>query len=357
MSGDVRLDELLDVSRLETCVEQGLVRRRPHPSAPLVIYDYTPRATYSRTWTEETRLCRGLIVDAAGVVRARPFPKFFALGDPCLGPLPDVAPIEVTEKVDGSLGILYSFDGRPAVATRGAFASAPAQWATAQYRDRFRELAPPPGVTWLFEIVYPANRVVVDYGDFAGLVLLAAIDIATGADVAPPSAWPGPVVTRRADLSSLHEAQAVAAAGPGEGLVARFSAGPGRPSVRVKLKSDEYLRLHRLLTGVSPRDIWERLSSGKGVEDLVERVPAEFAAWVRATADRLEADFAEAEASCRAALAGAPGDRRAAAAWIEQRCALPAVALKMLDGRRYDQLIWRAVQPPGEPPFRADLAP
>ena len=39
---------------------------------------------------------------------------------------------------------------------------------------------PKPGKTYLFEIIYPENRIVVDYGDYKGLVLIDVIDNETG---------------------------------------------------------------------------------------------------------------------------------------------------------------------------------
>lgn len=51
---------------------------------------------------------------------ARPFPKFFNLDEAIANgeQLPAEA-FEVTEKLDGSLGILYWLDGEPRLATRG----------------------------------------------------------------------------------------------------------------------------------------------------------------------------------------------------------------------------------------------
>ena len=88
-------------------------------------------------------------------------------------------PFEVYEKLDGSLGILYWLGDEPYIATRGSFESPQAQIATELLRaydlsglDRRR--------TYLFEIIYPENRIVVNYDDRRELVLLAIIDTATG---------------------------------------------------------------------------------------------------------------------------------------------------------------------------------
>ena len=357
-----RLDDLVDVARLDALVQGRYLTRRPHPIEPLVIYDYTARTNYTRTWTPETRLCRGLVVDRDGVVVARPFPKFFTSAeheqDPSIGPLPPGAPVQVSEKMDGSLGILYPSRDGLAIATRGAFESAPATWATDYWRAHYDGLQPPPGVTWLFEIIYPANRVVVDYGGFEGLVLLAAIDIATGADVGLPEAWPGPVVRTYPTGASVDDARAVAGGAGREGVVVRFAGPPGQPSLRVKVKNSEYVRLHRLMTTVSPRTIWERRASGIPLTDMTGQVPEAFGAWVNAVVDRLDAQYRTIEAECRDALESVrqhAADRRALADAIERSSLHPAVVFKMLDGRAYDQLIWRTIRPSTTEPFLVDI--
>jgi RNA ligase len=368
----VLLSDILDVERLERLVADRLVSRRRHPSAPLVIYDYTTRASYARAWTTETRLCRGLIADDGGRVVARPFPKFFTydehLLDPSLGGVPGHARFEVYDKVDGSLGILYRWGDELAIATRGSFSSDQALWATEHLRARYADVSVPPGVTYLLEIVYPANRIVVDYGPFAGLVMLASIDIATGADLPLPADWPGPVVARQDSSTTLVELADLCREAPDptverEGFVVRFAAPDREPSLRVKLKFAEYIRLHRLLTGVSSRTIWERLSTGATLDDLLDRVPDEFAHWVQDTARGLRDSYACIERECRAVLAelGPHRAERARRAGAAERFrasgANTAVLFKMLDGQPYDQIIWRAVRPAGQQQFRTDVEP
>lgn len=364
MTGDtrVRLEHLVDVDRLDALVDARLLSRRAHPSEPLVIYDYTARAALTRSWTRETRLCRGLIVDRDQVVVARPFPKFFTAdeldADPALGPHPEGPPVEVSEKMDGSLGILYRSSRGPAIATRGAFISGPALWATSHWHQRYGDLQPPEGATWLFEIIYPENRIVVDYDGFAGLVLLAAIDIGTGADLPMPEEWGGPVVRRHPAVGSYDTLRALTR-GPSqadnrEGLVARFAGPPGQPSVRVKIKFDEYRRVHRMMNTVTPRTIWERLSSGGDLDELTDGVPPAFAGWVRATAEDLRARYRAAEERCRAVvdtLAAGTSDRRAIATYVGRSGADARVVFKMLDGRAYDRLLWQAVRPTAARPF------
>jgi RNA ligase len=71
-----------------------------------------------------------------------------------------------------------------------------------------------------------------------------------------------------------------------EGFVLRFESGQ-----RVKIKFDEYKRLHKLLTGVSPKAIWDILRTGGDLQKIVDRVPDEFHQWVRETENDLRHHF------------------------------------------------------------------
>ncbi len=71
---------------------------------------------------------------------------------------------DVYEKMDGSLGILYWIDDKPFLATRGAFESEQAIKGTELLRKHQNLNKLNRNYTYLFEIIYPSNRIVVDYG-------------------------------------------------------------------------------------------------------------------------------------------------------------------------------------------------
>lgn len=339
---------MFDLERLEHLVGEGWLRSQRHPEADLWIYNYTERAQYENHWTPETLACRGLILDASGSVVARPFPKFFNYGTEQAANLP-AEPFTVREKFDGSLGILYYLDGEPRIATRGSFTSEQAKVGTALLADY--EFEHRPGQTPLFEIIYPENRIVVDYGDRRELVLLAVIDNATGAESA--MGWSGhtaPLVDVD-DIDRLHGL----ASSNAEGFVVTFRSG-----VRVKVKFEEYVRLHRIVTGVNARNIWESLRDGDDHASLLDGIPDELHAWIRQTELDLLAAFTEYEDAClRVFDARDPGaDRKALAAYFIASEADHAVLFRMLDGRSYDDLIWRAVKPePLTPAYQSSPSP
>jgi RNA ligase len=342
----------VDLGRLRPLVEGRYLSVERHPEAHLYIWNYTPKTQFDRYWTDETRMCRGLITTADGTVVARPFAKFFGIDElPSIGLALPPEPFDVYEKLDGSLGIVYSVDGEPRVATRGSFTGVQAQRGTAILRALYGHVRFRTDVTYLVEILYPENRIVVDYGGREDLVLLAAIDTESGVDL-PLSEFEGlglPAARRYDGVADLADLLMLGGENQ-EGFVVRFRSG-----LRVKVKLPEYVRLHRLLTGVTPRFLWEQLRGGCGLEELLRGVPEEFGAWVRQTAGEIQAAYDAIEAECRADFAGAPDgdDRRVAAEYFRAR-RYPAVLFRMLDGKPYEDVIWKLVKPAASRPFRSD---
>ena len=274
-----QLGSLVDESLLIDAIDGGLVSVRPEGS--LRILNYTARATYGRAWNQATLTCRGLIVDAADRVVARPFPKFFGPAEPDAPPVPEGLPMVVTEKLDGSLGIAYHHpDGAVRLATRGSLSSDQATEATSIWHEKYPHVRFGHGVTPLFEIVYPANRIVTDYGDMRDLVLLAVIDMHTGADL-PLDAidWPGPQAPQHnfASFAELVDHVSAGEESAREGYVVRFDTGPDRPHVRLKLKFRVYVDTHLRLTGLTAGRVWEIVA----VADAVHRGLSRRAAAVR----------------------------------------------------------------------------
>lgn len=334
-----------DPGALDQLIADGFISRQKHPEADLYIYNYTPKAQYERMWTPETLACRGLILDGAGNVRARPFRKFFNL-DEHTGDLP-LEPFEVFEKMDGSLGISYRIGDSMRIATRGSFTSDQSKRAQAILDGRYGHVRFDPSLTYLFEIIYPENRIVIDYGAMEDLVLLAVIDIETGAERYPPEIG-FPVVRRYdgiADIAALRELEEENR----EGFVVRFV----ESNLRLKVKFAEYVRLHRLITGVNERYIWELLRDGIALEPLFDRVPDEFNKWLRATIGGLEAQYRAVEELCRSQFKDL-GDRKSTAIYFTTQCDHPAVLFRMLDGKDYGDVIWKMLKPAAAQPFKQD---
>lgn len=356
----IHLDDIADAANINAHVQQGHIAEVHHPTEPLTLYNYTQACQWAGAWDHETRLCRGLIVNSAtGEVVARPFPKFHNLHEhgpeSTAGPITLIPPIRLFDKVDGSLGIAYRqpSDGRIAWATRGSFTSDQSRWATNWWNENHLDHALPEGVTVLAEIVYPENRIVVDYGNQSGLVLLAALDNANGTHLAPLGKtmvdwWPADIVVRHGTVDDATDIDPNDRTGV-EGYVALSADG----RTRVKLKADEYVRLHKIVTGVSTVTIWEMLRHGDDLTQLVEGVPDEFMAWVDATITDLNGRYRGMQADAIAdyeAIAHLASDRKAFATEAMKSPHRPLL-FALLDGKTYSDMIWRQIKPERELPF------
>jgi T4 RnlA family RNA ligase len=335
---------------LPKLIEHGYIARQTHPHLPLTIYNYTAKTQFDSNWSDATLYCRGLVLDDNYRPVARPLPKFFNLSE-YQGTLPDGVP-QIYEKLDGSLIILFHYQGQWEVASRGSFASEQSQMARvllANYRDDLDRLDP--AYTYLFEIIYPSNRIVVDYGSAQRLVLLAAVNTQTGAELDHTQvnwrdrAQTYPATTLPEWLHSIEQTQAELH--NHEGFILKWSNG-----FRLKYKLADYVRLHRIITRVQAKDIWECLSQNQSLEQFLDAVPDEFYNWVKDTKRSLETQYREIETECQQAFKDF-GDRRQTAMYFQTQ-KYPGVLFLMLDGRDYSQVIWKLIKPGFELPFRED---
>ncbi|MEU4619053.1 RNA ligase [Actinoplanes sp. NPDC023801] len=343
------LHDVLDPVELASAVGNGLVRLQRHPSLPFVIYNYTEACQYSGAWSPVTLACRGLIVDADGRIAARPMSKFFNHSESHAPVLDPGATVTVTDKMDGSLGVIYHDGSGYAVATRGSFASDQALHATEVLRTRYPAFVAPAGLTVLVEIIYPGNRIVVDYQGLDDLVLLGAVEIATGRVLGPGAVpeWPGPVV-ESFTYSTFAEALAAPPRDGREGMVVRVE----ETGELVKIKYAEYVRLHRLVTGLTPRSVWDILANGGDLDALTEPLPDEFHVWVRGIADELTKAVAERAVTVEdtyekiiAALPEGWGRKEFAAEAL--RSEYRAELFLRLDDKDYRPGLWQRVRPAG----------
>lgn len=340
---------MFKIDELNKMIEEKLVSVQKHPETDYFIYNYGPRAQYERIWNNITLQCRGLILDSKYNVIARPFKKFFNLEEHSKSDIPK-SPFEVYEKMDGSLGILYWIEDKPYIATRGSFESDQAKKANQilneKYSHTFSKIDR--SKTYLFEILFPENRIVCNYGDLEDLVLLAIIDNKTGLDCELESIG-FPLVKRYDginDINSLKELEEENR----EGFVVKFENG-----FRLKIKFEEYVRLHRILTQVSTKTIWQNLSEGNDFDEILNRVPDEFYNWVKDTKSNLEDKFKSIENESNILFhrfySWGVGETRAEFAEYAKKQKYPAILFKMLDGKKYDDVIWRIIKPDYEKPF------
>lgn len=345
-----KITDLFGIELFRAMVDKGYVRVQTHPTLPLCIANYSEKAQYERVWNEVTLQCRGLIYDHDGAIVARPYAKFFNYGDDeNTGPLDLNAAVQVTDKLDGSLGIAYPTPDGPAIATRGSFASDQALHATELLRSKYPAWRTVAGLTHLFEIIYPDNRIVIDYAGIDELCLHGIVDIPTGVPFVPSrlaTTWHGPIV-QTFPYETLAEALAAKPRPNAEGFVVRFDGGK-----MVKLKQDDYVALHRIVTGLNARTVWEWLGDGKTVGDLCATLPDEFHGWVEDLAAEIYAEQDSILAQALYAYTRRPdglASRAEFAAYAKQQGELTPYLFMLFDGQdeRVIAAAWRAVKPSG----------
>ena len=376
-----------DLNILNKYIDEGLVIKQVHPTLPLSIYNYSRECQYDGKWDDITLNCRGLVLDGDGNVIAKPFPKFFnweeikddkyahcegcrrvgmincAHPEECGGwEMRSVIPnesFEVYEKMDGSLGIFFYYGGEWHMATRGSFTSEQAIKGMEIAKRLNYDKRCVIGYTYLFEIIYPENRIVVDYGKEERLVLLGVMnrrgeefpyeEIADeGWDIVMKyKTWGEDWETLKKEISKDNE-----------GYVIRFSGG-----MRMKIKGDEYVRLHRILTNFSTKDIWELLRNNEQLEPFLDRVPDEFDKWVKAIIMNLRYSFHHIDERAGKLHDGfrygkfndrdPEPTKKEFAEYVKQfPKELAAVMFKMWDKQPYDNIIWSMIKPKYEKPFK-----
>jgi len=363
----VLLKDILPIDLLNAHLENGVIRRQVHPKFPeLFVYNYTEKAQYDRIWDAATNVCRGLIA-AGDVVVARAFNKFHNLNTEYVpetmeASLPKEVPL-VTMKLDGSLGIVYFYGDEWWVATRGSFDSDQARWATAWLRRNitlgfgFEDAL----VTPVTEIIYPENRIVVEYG-WEGLVLLSIVRKDTGRELDRQACedWATIFHFRIVDKFDKSLAECAAEDNPNEeGYVLTYDMGADVSPLKVKVKFAEYVRLHRILTGLNPKAIWELLAEKQEsavylwLEDA--KMPEGFKKWLSAWVTELQARYAKVEAEAKAVFAGKPGGtRKDDALYFLKTPHLKAVLFLMLDGKDYSGTIWDQIKPKATDTFKVE---
>lgn len=332
---------------LNKLIDDGYVMVNNHPSLPLRIYNYTRKTQFEKYWNEYTLLCRGLILDHDLNVIARPFMKFFNYEEHKPEEIPNTN-FEVYEKVDGSLGIIFNYANEWHIATRGSFVSEQAIRAKSML-SRYNIDGLDSEKTYLVEIIYPENRIVVDYFGEEKLVLLAVVDIKTGHDM-PYSHMKYHTYMRKIDfplikyydgINDIFELSKRNNQNE-EGYVLRYENG-----FRVKIKFENYCRLHAIITNLSTKDIWKYLRDGKDINELLDRTPDEFDDWVRNEMKSLTDRYLaiESEAKLIFSKIYVDGMSRKDFAMKALNENHSPILFKILENKPYDSIIWKMIEP------------
>lgn len=231
-------------------------------------------------WDQRTLPLRSLVVrdDPPHEIVSMGFPKFGNWDEDDEGTalirraLDSESELTVTEKIDGSLVVRSVVDGEVMIRTRGSLSGAIAELAREVAEKSSPRLMDPDwmaGESLLMELTSPQTRVIIPHS-VESLTILGVASHET--------AW----VTEREDVeraaqeAGLAITPAISADSGAEEIFTRIRGWRGREGVVIqdresgallRLKSEEYLRLHLLRFNLTPRSIRE-LCEREGISDL-----------------------------------------------------------------------------------------
>jgi RNA ligase len=356
----MKLYSLVNTETLEQYVLEGLVDVRHHPSLPLRLYVHSRRCTLESIWDDTTENCRGLIVDAQDNVVSRPFRKFFNVNttwrpETMVNNLPPELPT-ISEKLDGSLGILYSCNGETGIATKGSFMSEQAIWATNFYRKYHKTAVWPEGYTPVFEIICESvQHHVVHYNGYERLVLLALIRTDTGEELNQRSLrlWsscngiPYAEEYNKSVANTLFEDRYNT-----EGYVLSWRR-PGQSPLKVKVKHPSFIALQKVVHAATPRAILDHLKAGNTdlLDTWIGQTDVYLGKWVQEWVAKFNGVYGDIALASRFAVGvvSCKETRKEQAALIHGQAGLlkwvrPSVAFSMLDKKDHAKAIWKAVE-------------
>lgn len=354
-----------DLQILENYLEKGLIEKNPHPYLPIDIWNYTRKCQYEGVWDDITLSMRGMIIDRDGNVIASAFKKFFNYEEvESSGQIPQVGDyVYVQEKLDGSLGILFNYDNNWHLATKGSFVSEQAKRGMKILESRYKLSYFQQEMVYLCEIIYPENRIVVDYKQKENIIFLGVTS--EGKELHWTTAK---AVLKSSGISEKHivKTEQHFAFGSSlyislknknlenkEGFVLRFQPG----NFRMKIKFEEYVRLHKLITSFSNIDIWEALHRGKDIEnEILDRVPDEFDNWVKSKIKEIRLQFSSIEKEALDLFQTFSNQGNTSKAeyskWVQtQRKTLHPILYNIFDGKDYNKIIWKMIRPSYQKPF------
>lgn len=227
----------------------------------LLLLKYS-KAIWECGWNRFALRCRGKVINMkTREIVSYPFDKFFNLNEVSSTSeekvekaLAEADEVTVTDKIDGSMIAVSRYKGKLLVTTNGEFNNIQIDLANAlidEMYPKFRESAPE-GFTFIFELVHPGNKIIIDYGNEKALYLLGVRDLTTKRlmrrtaveGFAREYGFKMPASFDPKDLEDFKE-EALTAKGAGrEGWV--FLASSERGQFMFKLKFAEYFTLAKI---------------------------------------------------------------------------------------------------------------
>lgn len=361
----------MDLSVLRKYEEKGLVRSQKHPTLPLSIWKYTETTQYERLWDDITLYCRGLVIDEmTGEVIVKPMKKFFNYeeivdselfsGD---NPIPNQGYVNIQTKEDGSLGILFNYKGEWIMATTGSFNSPQGIKGLEMVKSKYNLDSFDKKIVYFCEIIYPENRIVVDYGDIQKVVFISCGMNANNELVKYFEDWEYSFDTSSGlfrdsginDEDIVHSERYETFSTElfnklksentknKEGYVLRFE----QSYFRMKIKFEDYINLHRIVSNASTTGVWNILMNGQTVSDVLGSIPDESYPSIKEYEEELSFQYNSLVNEYKILFNGMVKfrDNRKLFAELAKNHKYPTILFNMLDGMDYSSYIWKVLKP------------
>jgi len=347
------------IKELRENLDKGFLMTSRHPTLPLTVFKYSKgyevsifkmENTTGRTpdnWSELMKMCRGLVLDDDYNIISKPFNKFFNIEDYKYD-YPKDAPFVVFEKIDGSCLEVFLYKGEIITCTLGSFVSDMADYAqfllAHKYNDyigQFKE-----GFTYIFEIIYPGNRVVLNYEGREELIFLAQFNLETCKEVynATLEGFPYAKKFEFNSIDEILETKKRKEFNNEEGYVVLFP----ELDFRLKIKFEEYFKIHRIVSGLTEWKVWEGLKNNTLQELLIDNLPDEFIAEFELIKNNLIEKYNEIHAVSKNIFVQLDNLKTRKDFAIEvmgnYKFYFP-ILFKMFDGREYSNEIWQKIEP------------
>lgn len=276
-----KIDQV-DITLLEKYCAEGWIKRQKHADLNLIIWNYTEKTQFNRKWDPITSLCRGLITDDTGKIVGRSFDKFHNYEEQ---DLKEARNVRIFNKADGSLGILFNYKGEWIFTSRGSFESPQAIKGRSMIPKGLLNVLDP-SITYVFEIIFPENRIIVNYGTKECLIFLAAFKT-NGTEIHEINGQPifdfmtDNEVETIEEYTALHPELVVFEdlkyknIPNMEGYVVLIG------DTRIKIKFENYKELHKMKSNLNVKTVFEKIRNNIRLEEILETIPDENHEWFR----------------------------------------------------------------------------
>lgn len=234
---------------------------------------------FNSGWYDLLKLCRGKVVDIeTRKVVTYPFDKFFNINEvpgyefDTINELTRTASyIFVSDKIDGSTISVSKYNGNLLITTNGAFENDMTEWARQLLDEKYPEFESniKDGYTYIFELVHPDNRIILNYGNKKCLYLLnirehktyKLLPLAKVHKVAKVFGFEIPQVFDFGSLQYLITLAQTSSNTNKEGWVLRIGQPDGTEKM-VKIKYEEYFALHRIKDHLRAKHVYDAMLGG-----------------------------------------------------------------------------------------------